>query len=353
MSAAPVLAQMKKITLEVGSGPLKGQSFEFAKPVITIGRGSENDIVLEKDAKASRTHLEIRQAGGTITLRNVSDKNTVLHNGQLIKVATVYSESQILVGESEMFLKAEGLPPRSAPRAPAPALAAARAPGAPAPIGSAVPSAHGAGAPAPYTAGAPPTSYSPGSPYPGVSVGGGKQGSSRTGLYVVFGILLIGGAWIFSTNHTKKLIAEIRTTEEVDKDVQTSTETAADIEKRLQKEGKGTIQYEMAQEQYIRGFRDYRQGQYARALQSLRAAIAFFPQHELARRYLTLAQKKLDEMVKLEMDLGKKYRGQENYRLCSASFRKVVMIIGDENDPVAKEAAQYMRECDLQQRERY
>jgi pSer/pThr/pTyr-binding forkhead associated (FHA) protein len=89
MSAALALAKIRKVSLEVVSGPLRGVVFQFSKPLILIGRGMENDVIIEKDIKISRLHVEIRQNNGLITVHNVTDKNAVLLNGQPIKTAII------------------------------------------------------------------------------------------------------------------------------------------------------------------------------------------------------------------------------------------------------------------------
>ncbi len=82
MSAAQALPKLKVLQFEVTGGPLRGKTFNLSKPVMTIGRSSENDIALDSDIKVSRVHVEIRQNNGSISLQNKNDKNTMMVNGQ-------------------------------------------------------------------------------------------------------------------------------------------------------------------------------------------------------------------------------------------------------------------------------
>ena len=66
----------------------------------------------------------------------------------------------------------------------------------------------------------------------------------------------------------------LRSQEEIIKDIERSETAVKELEKKQEDSGKGTVQYKMAQEQYIKGFRDYRLGQYARAMQSFRRQAA-------------------------------------------------------------------------------
>ena len=339
MSAAPVLSQIKKISLEVASGPLKGGVFNLAKPVIMIGRGMENDVVIEHDAKISRKHVEIRQSMGLVTINNVTEKNSVLLNGQLIKTAVIEAASRLLIGDTEFYVRLESAPG-----------------GGPGPRPMQVPALRSS----------PPQQYqnqylhqpqanSKVAPNAAFQMPVARSGSkSKFFMYAIIGVVILVGGYFSSETVSKiRRNQQIKTTEDVDKEVKLATETVEEIQKKLEEKGVDSRSYQTAQQQYVRGFRDYRQGQYSRAIRELSAAITYYPQHELARRYLTMAQKKLDELVRTELDLGQKYRGQSSYRMCVASFKKVVMLLDDPEDPASKEAQKLMSECELQQVEHY
>jgi hypothetical protein len=366
MSAAPVLAKIRKISLEVVSGPLQGEVFHFTKPLVLVGRGLENDLIIEGDSKISRMHFEIRQSNGAVTIHNVTDKNSLLVNGQTVKVAAIDGEVRVLVGSSELRVQVE--PTVGAAPKPMQVIQGGASPQAASAIASGIsparmpPSLHSL----PSRAGVPPAGASPGRVAPPKPPGRAASKpvrpkvpstgiSPRVRFYLVIGVVVGIGALFLggNGNQKKKEQQEIRNSEEVQKDLKLSTESSSEIEKRLQREGVDQLTYQTAQEEYIRGFRDYRQGQYGRAIHELRAALTYYQQHELARHYLTLAQRKLDEMVREEMDLGNKYKGQGSFHMCVASFKKVVMLLDNPEDPMSKQAKQFWNECELEQRERY
>ena len=111
--------------------------------------------------------------------------------------------------------------------------------------------------------------------------------------------------------------------------------------------GQNSMQYKAAQENYVKGFRDYRQGQYARAIQSFQAALSFYPNHELARKYILLAQRKFDEMVNYNMSQGRKYYQKQNYKMCQSAFANVMVMLKDSTKPKYIEAKQLFDECNL------
>ena len=355
MSAAPVLAKIRKISLEVVSGPLQGEVFHFTKPLVLVGRGLENDLIIEGDTKISRMHFEIRQSNGAVTIHNVTDKNSLLVNGQTVKVAAIDGEVRVVVGSSELRVQVEATV-GAAPKPMHVIQGGASPQAAPARTPTSLPPR-----PAIPPAGAQPGRATPPKPPGKVAPKPAKpkpasQGiSPRVRFYLIIGVVVGLGALVLggNGNEKKKEQQEIRNSEEVQKDLKLSTESSNEIEQRLQREGVDQLTYQTAQQEYIRGFRDYRQGQYGRAIHELRAALTYYQQHELARHYLTLAQKKLDEMVREEMELGNKYKGQGSFHMCVASFKKVVMLLDDPEDAISKQAKQFWNECELEQRERY
>lgn len=45
--------------VQVIDGPLKGKSYDFESELVRVGRGPDNDIVLEHDKAISRSHLTV------------------------------------------------------------------------------------------------------------------------------------------------------------------------------------------------------------------------------------------------------------------------------------------------------
>lgn len=372
MSAAPQMNDSMKFEVEIVKGPHIGQKLSFSKASVTIGRGPENDIVLSEDPRVSRQHAEIKLRGNEFVLVNLSQKNFVMVNGQSIQSEVLTNESVIQIGETEILFKADlpavhTPPPTPTPVAtpaplltpnPFPAPAATPRPQQmpayqqPRPMPTmpnpsmppAQPMAYG-GYPPPPNNGMPHM----GAPPVGPSGGGGLLSNPKARFY---GIIAVVGvlAWFFlsdSGNKEKKDPNAFKTSA-------LSMAGVAEAEKRSQelltikKEKYDSVQYRRAQENFIKGFRDFQQGQYARAREAFQVVLNLDPDNELAKRYFHLSKIKFDELVKFNMIQGNRYREKKNWRMCQSNYSNVMtMLQHRKDDPSYKEAKQYYEECTL------
>jgi len=65
------------ISIRFLSGPLAEQSFPIRKPIVTIGRGENNDIVVRSDQKVSRIHARLRWNGASWSVEKLAPQNTL------------------------------------------------------------------------------------------------------------------------------------------------------------------------------------------------------------------------------------------------------------------------------------
>ena len=79
------------------------------KPLVTIGRKSGNDVVLE-DATIAATHANLLRRGGRHSLTVVDRGNEVYVNGKLTRQAELGEGDRLLIGRFELTLH-EGEPP--------------------------------------------------------------------------------------------------------------------------------------------------------------------------------------------------------------------------------------------------
>lgn len=349
--SAPQLKQDFKFKVEFQRGTLSGQSMIFDKPVVQIGRGTENDLILLNDLRASRHHAEIRWDGTDLHISNVSSKNFLAVNGNQVQSAKLESGAFVIVGESEFRIEFEN--PNAEPKTKVvheptetmavqmPVLQQAR----PAPVQ--------APRPPPAVPPAAQIQYGarPNTPPRAARVPQAAGSNSRARFY---GIILVVGVifvWLMTSNNAKKKELTFRSTEQIEKDIEASREELKEFEAR--KEKLDNIQYKRAQENYIRGFRDYKQGNYGRARESFQVVLNLDPDNELAKRYYQLARLKFDEMVKFHMLQGNRYREKKNWRMCKSSYFNVMTMVANNQDPVFKEAKQYYDQCSLAQEGRY
>lgn len=377
MSAAPQLLKVLKLSIEVVRGPSQGEKFSFEKSTITAGRGPENDIVFAQDVKVSRQHIEFRVTPTGVTVRNLSQKNAIAVDGEVAVEKALRPGASVRLGETEVRVNFEK-PPEQRPALAAIPTVTAKA-GAPAVVATSTPAAPGNQFPAapggsPLTPSAapgaqPPSSWSaqqggvqPGARNVGQSSGvnysysgsNSSSSSSRVRFYVIVGVFVLGAAYFFTQqNIKKKTEIKLRDTVSTEIAINDSEKEYEKIAKEIERKGQDTIQYRLAQEQYLRGFRDYRQGQYVRAMEEFQAALSFYPGHDLARKYYTLAKRKFDEQVQFNMIQGKRYYGVNNYRLCMGYYSNVIKMKKDERDPIRREALQYYNECEIKMRGKY
>lgn len=378
MSAAPRISGNMKFKVYIQRGPLSGQSFNFEKDVVQIGRGPENDLVLSNDLRASRLHAEIRWDGTDLQIVNISNKNFLAVNGQQVEDAILESGTIILIGETEMRLEFEQgrhheepktkvlfsenedqvvieMPAVQSPRPGPlqPSVAPVVSPVNSYPQPPAVPPSLGivggaAGGVAPYNTNIPGNKGRPKAARPRTPAGGGN---AKLRFYAVVAVIGLIFAWLMTSNNNKKKELTFRSTDQIEKDIEASREELKTYEAR--RERLDNVQFKRAQENYIRGFRDYKQGNYGRARESFQVVLNLDPDNELAKRYYQLSRLKFDEMVKFHMLQGNRYREKKNWRMCKSSYFNVMTMVNNNQDPVFKEAKQYYDQCSLAQEGRY
>ncbi len=119
---------MTESALRFLTGPMAGKTIRLQKPVTTIGRDTNNDIVV-LDPKVSRRHAVIRWQAGSWLIENVS-QNTMLINQQPRQQGALQHNITVMLGEETSFTflsqpLAVPPPPSLAPVAPPPFAATA------------------------------------------------------------------------------------------------------------------------------------------------------------------------------------------------------------------------------------
>lgn len=373
MGTAPSLTgEVLRFTLEAVKGPHVGQKFEFNRSSITIGRGPENDIVLAEDPRVSRQHVEIKQSLGQFYVINLSQKNFVLVNGTNVTSEKIESRSTVQVGETELMFSVQGstsllepLSPGSvsiplnrvgvgvqAPPRPQGIPGPPPMPGVPPavmnnPYGANAPQAWNQ-MPPPAMPNANPYQYTPPPPRaeaPPSPVGNILK-NGRVRLYGVIGIVLVVGYFAVNGSNRKPHNENraFRTVEEIDVARQ---ETENDMKLfRERKDKMNAMIYQKAYENFLRGYRDYRQGQFARARDAFQVVLNLDPENELGKRYFNLAKIRFDEIVKFHMLQGRRYLEKQNYRMCRSNLQTVMTMLGnDQTNAEYKEAKILHERC--------
>ncbi len=361
---APAIKENMKFDVEVVKGPHQGLKLSFQQASITIGRGPENDVVLANDPRVSRQHAEIKQRGQEFVVVNLTQKNFVVVNGSSIQTETITNDSVILIGDCEIRMKAD-VPKAVMPKVQSAAPPAAVPKATPQPMPSQMPGISGrpqmpmnpplgSVPPAPMGHGYMAQPQGQMAPPPSLAPAGLTLSNPKVRFYAIVAVVGLLAWWLLSPS--KKDLKDpnaFRTSDLAMADVREAEKNAQEL-LTLKREKLDTIQYRRAQENFIRGFRDFQQGQYARAREAFQVVLNLDPENELAKRYFHLSKIKFDEMVKFNMIQGNRYREKRNWRMCQASYSVVMtMLQNRREDPTFKEAKQFFEQCSLNSEGRF
>lgn len=378
-SARALPAEITPITVKILEGPHKGESFVISKDSFSIGRGPDNDIILVNDPKLSRNHIKVIYGDFTLQIENLSARNPIFYKNNFETKIDLKPNESLKIGSSEMEFswvsnktvvhqetQVKESPPidskldvskqavsyknssgqiikENIPQVLYPALNVENSTSLNANVAN------------PSTI----------QPYNSNSKNANKKRSGRGNQKLELKLLIIGGVaillivLIFSSSGEKKVRkpTPLKDTSQINSELLKSSDKIQQHkqEKHLLEDGRFDRIYESAQSYYIKGFRDYRNGQYLRAIQAFQAALSFDPNHVLARKYLHQSIKKQDELMQFNLDQAKRYRDKNNYRLCRASAQQVMVMSPQKGSTESRytDAKKIFDECDTLSRGRY
>ncbi len=408
-SATAIQKSPVSITVKITDGPHAGESFSMKKDVISIGRGAENDIVLPNDPKLSRNHIKILCNQDLVTIENLSVRNPILYKDTYEHKIEPNPKDKIRIGETEIQVIWEALPGERTVRVGAETLAQIIAektfvqvesketvmspvmePNIPDPLVP-VPALNAAAKPTVENkivdfkganlgkGGVPEVRYTPTSggltnpfkptlatPTPintppqnrSTRKTQQRESSSSSGpimLIVVAVIIVVGLVMMPDENKKTKKPAQLKDTDQIATELGKSAQIVEQHvrDKHLTNDGRMERQFESAQSYYIKGFRDYRQGQYGRAIMSFQASLSFDPNHTLSRKYLNQSIKKQSGIIQFNLDQARRYRLKNYFRLCRSAAQQVMILRKDQNDPQYKNAKAIFDECDTLSKGRF
>ena len=107
-TAAPRAARGRTARLVVQRSPILSAGAEYAidSAPLTIGRGGQNDLVLEGDEFASSLHVRIESRGDGVWVQDLESTNGTYVNGERVLGARRISPGDVLrVGETDLRLE--------------------------------------------------------------------------------------------------------------------------------------------------------------------------------------------------------------------------------------------------------
>lgn len=317
MNGAVALSSGYETKWTVVSGPMKGAVRVLNHSFFTIGRSPECEFAIGGDPKCSRRHAEIRLTPQGYQVVSLSDKNPVVVNGDEVESAYINDGDMLIFGDTEVQFNI------------IPALAIEQVPQSPA-----------------ISHPSPPSNYGVAIPEGGARPKRNTKPKSSNRRFLIYGVIGLVLFWLFGTNSNKKKNEiQIRTEQQMNAEIESANKIREQKETENSERMDPSITARQAQENYVRGFRDYRKGQYERSVESFQACLALNPNHILCNRYLRLSQRKFNEMVQYYVLLGRKYRDQNQFQSCRAAFRNVMVMVKDANNETYKLAKANYEAC--------
>lgn len=307
MSSALALSLAPETKWTVVKGPMKGAVRLMSQAQFTIGRSTDCEFVIVNDPKCSRKHATVLVTPQGVEVIADNEKNPMLINGREVLRARLNDGDVLTLGETDIQFNA------AARRLDPAHMAVFR------------PQGHGM----------------PAQPRNRAR----REKKSNPMLLVLYFMLGIGALFIFTPSGKKKKTIDPRTEKQIEADIDAANKLRESAEAAAIKRMDESLTARQAQENYVRGFRDYKKGQYERSLVSFQACLAMAPEHVLCNRYLRLAQRKFNELIQMEMVLGRRYRDQNQYKACRAAFRNVMVMVKDANSSAYKEAKANYEAC--------
>jgi tetratricopeptide (TPR) repeat protein len=285
---------------------MKGVVKLISQAQFSIGRSTDCEFVVVNDPKCSRKHAVINVTLQGCEVISQAEGNPCLVNGQEALRQVLKDGDVLTLGETEIQYNATARPQMSVVRNASPA----------------------------HTV------------YGGQPARRKKNKQSATPRLLIYFVLGIFALFLMLPSKSKKKTIDLRTEQQIQNDIEAATKLKEVADATAIKRMDTTVNGRQAQENYVRGFRDYKKGQYERALVSFQACLALNPDHVLCNRYIRLAQRRFDELIQVQMVLGRKYRDQNQLKACRASFRNVMVMVKDSNSPAFKEAKANYDACD-------
>jgi pSer/pThr/pTyr-binding forkhead associated (FHA) protein len=370
MSEALKLKTQIEIKLVIQRGPHAGQRFSFSKKEITIGRAPENDVVLLNDPLISRQHAKVIVVGQDVEVVNLSQKNSILVSGENVQKWKLVNSGTFTVGDTEFQIQFD-LGQSVVPIKPKTNLQVVPAKPVQKPVASQIvqkaPQAlqqqqmqiqqqkmqqqklmqqqqiqfqhqqrAGQVAAGPSAAAKNPLS------------------NPKIRFYLIVAIAAAAAAYFYlgtGSDKVKKVEDKktvLRYSDEVTNKLNSKSEK--EEQKKIEKlyEQKNSPTTLRAQENFIKGMRDFQLGDYNRAQEFFQVVLNLQPGHELAKRHLYLSKVRFDEVLKAKLMLGESNYQKHNFKMCQSLYQQVLnMLQGKSSDQNFQLATAMNKKCEL------
>jgi hypothetical protein len=100
-TAQPVAQMPPPASLSPIVGDLAGRAFSISKTLLSVGRGLDNDLVID-DPRVSRHHAQVTFRHGHYLLRDLRSTNGTFVNGQSVEAVVLASGDVVSIGGFEL-----------------------------------------------------------------------------------------------------------------------------------------------------------------------------------------------------------------------------------------------------------
>ncbi len=345
MSEALKLKPQIEIKLVIQKGPHAGQRFSFSKKEIMIGRSPENDIVLLNDPLISRQHAKVIVIGTDVEIINLSQKNLILVQGEAVQKWKLINSGTFTVGDTEFQIQFD-LGQSVVPVQPTPSRLQVVKP----PQEMMIKPTALATAPhktlqhqqfqqqsRPYTA---PKALAPTS----------FLSNPKARFYLILAIVAVAAYFYFNsaTNKAVKIDKKSILKYEDEISIKLNSKNEKESLKKIEKlyELKNSPTALRAEENFIKGMRDYQLANYSRAQEFFQVVLNLQPDHVLAKRHVYLSKVRFDEVLKAKLMLGESYYQKHNFKMCQSLYEQVLnMLQGKSSDQNFQLATAMVEKC--------
>lgn len=286
--------------LKIVQGPDYGSVFVVTANRVTLGRGDDNDIILA-DLKASRVHAELISTPDGWQMSDKGSANGILYNGKFVRMVSLRSGEVVSIGETTLeFVTAQA--GTMVLMAPPKAALAARSEQAAFTAKKAEVRALGKIGGGKRVARAP-----------------GKSGGARGMVMIAVAVAVF--AFLFLGDDKKP----VRSSQGKGDQNNDPTRALASVNAPARSEN---ASINKSAEMFFRaGFREFTAGNYFRARTQFETVLQIVPGHQLARLYLDNCNREIEDIVKADLQRGKKSQEAGKLKEARGHYQEVMRLL--------------------------
>ena len=273
-------------------GKLKGKQFRLLARRILIGTSETCDIVLKNQVKCSAEHALLKKVQDQYSIESVDPKNPVLVNGKPISAHTLKQNDVVVLGGMELrYIENSAIQAR----------------------------------------------------YQQATGTKAKPNLSK----ILLAVACLGLFVIMLTDQDDTSLPTSQVEVRTEKDMEKELEAIKKLQQAEEKEQAATPRGKEARAAFLRGFRDYHKGYYNRALRAFEHCLTLNKKNKICHSYSRKSQARIDGIIQKKMLLGKNYIDNLQFQACAATFRSIEIMLGNQENPIHKEALERRRFCEL------